>query len=97
MVQRKKSARIKNLGEVALTELLGIMNQSFHSGIVPKIWRHAIIIPILKNGKPASKMISYRPISLTSVVVKTLERLIMDRLYYEAETKNWISDKQAGF
>ena len=88
---------LKNLGEVALTELLGIMNQSFNSGIVPKIWRHAIIIPILKSGKPASNMASFRPISLTSVVVKTLERLIMNRLYYEAETKEWIIDKQSGF
>ena len=88
---------LKNLGEVALTELLGIMNQSFQTGIVPKTWRHALIIPILKNGKSASKMESYRPISLTSVVVKTLERLIMNRLYYEAETKEWISNKQAGF
>ena len=65
---------LKNLGEIALTELLGIMNQSFQTGIVQKIWRHAIIIPILKNGKPASKMESYRPISLTSVVVKTFQR-----------------------
>ena len=88
---------LKNLGDIALTELLGIMNQSFQTGVVPKIWRHAIIIPILKNGKSASKMESYRPISLTSVVVKTLERLIMNRLYYEAETKEWISNKQAGF
>ena len=88
---------LKNLGKVALNELLEIMNQSFHSGIVPKIWKHAIIIPILKNGKPASKMESFRPISLTSVIVKTLERMIINRLYYEAETKGWLSDKQAGF
>ena len=88
---------LKNLGKVALNELLEIMNQSFHTGILPKIWKHAIIIPILKNGKPASKLESFRPISLTSVVVKTLERMIVNRLYYEAETKGWISDKQAGF
>ena len=78
---------LKNLGKVALNELLEIMNHSFHSGIVPKIWKHAIIIPILKNGKPASKMESFRPICLTSVIIKTLDRMIVNRLYYEAETK----------
>ena len=88
---------LRNPGEIALTELLDIINHSFQSGIVPKTWRHAIIIPILKSGKAASKLESYRPISLTSVVVKTMERMIMNRLYYEAETKGWISDKQAGF
>jgi hypothetical protein len=34
---------------------------------------------------------------MTSEVVKTLEMLIVNRLYYETATKEWISDKQSGF
>ena len=56
-----------------------------------------MIIPLLKAGKPASELESYRPISLTSCVVKLLERLINNRLYFLAESKGWIADQQAGF
>ena len=74
-------AFLKELGPKALTELLEIFNASFHHSNIPQLWRHAIIIPLLKAGKPASEIESFRPISLTSCVVKVLERLIADRLY----------------
>ena len=35
--------------------------------------------------------------SLTSCVVKLLERMIVERLYYMAETKGWFSKFQACF
>ena len=64
---------LKNLGPIALAKLLEIFNLSLESATCPQIWRKAIIIPLLKIGKPASKLDSYRPISLTSCVVKALE------------------------
>ena len=88
---------LKNLGPKAKESLLDILNESFSSGEVPRIWRHAVIIPIIKAGKPSSKLASYRPISLTSCVVKLLERMLCDRLYYLAETNGWICRTQAGF
>jgi ribonuclease HI len=88
---------LKNLGEIAMEELLAICNHSFKTAEIPAVWRHAIIIPILKKGKPSSKMDSYRPISLTSCVAKTLERMINNRIYYIAETKGWLSKSQTGF
>ena len=57
----------------------------------------AIIIPLLKAKKPASDLASYRPISLTSCIVKVLERMVANRLYHLAETNGWISAAQAGF
>ena len=53
--------------------------------------------PLLKAGKSPSEVASFRPISLTSCVVKLLERIIADRLYYIAETNNMFSRFQAGF
>ena len=47
--------------------------------------------------KPASDLESYRPISLTSCVVKVLERMIANRLYHLAEMNGWIHAAQAGF
>ena len=72
---------LKELGPKALKELLDICNASFLHADVPQTWRHAVIIPLLKNAKPASDVESYRPISLTSCVVKVLERMISNRLY----------------
>ena len=71
---------IKELGEKALTELLDIFNDSLVHADLSQVWRHAIVIPLLKSGKPASEIASFRPISLTSCVVKLMERMIAERL-----------------
>ena len=54
-------------------------------------------ISLLKAGKPSSKVASFRPVGLTSCIVKTLERMFATRISYLAETNNWFSDSQAGF
>ena len=88
---------LKALGPRALSELLAIFNASFRNADCPQMWRNAIIIPLLKAGKPASDLASYRPVSLTSCLVKLLERILADRLYHLAESSNWFSKYQAGF
>ena len=88
---------LKSLGPLALQELLSIFNSSFSLAHCPRIWRVAIIILLLKAGKSPSEVASFRPISLTSCVVKLLERILADCLYYIADTKNMFSRFQAGF
>ena len=88
---------LKSLGPLALQELLSIFNSSFSLAHCPRIWRVATIIPLLKAGKSPSEVASFRPISLTSCVVKLLERILADRFYYIAETSNIFSRFQAGF
>ena len=88
---------IKALGQTAQTILLQLFNTSFDSASIPQEWRNAIIIPLLKLGKAPSSLSSYRPVSLTSCLVKTLERTIADRLYYITESSNMLSNLQAGF
>ena len=90
-------AFIKELGPVALGELLAICNLSLRESKCPQIWLNAIIIPLLKAGKAPSQMASFRPVSLTSCVSKVLERMIAGRLYYLAESKGWFASIQAGF
>jgi hypothetical protein len=94
MISRPLSSE---LGPNALSELMAIFNLCFLSAEIPQQWRHAIIIPLLKAGKPASEVDSYRPISLTSCVIKLLERLISNRLYTMAENRRWLVNEQAGF
>ena len=90
-------AFLMELGPKGRELLLALFNESFSSAQLPQDWRLAMIIPLLKAGKPASELESFRPISLTSCIVKLLERLINNRLYFLAESKGWISDSQAGF
>ena len=88
---------LKSLGPLALQELLSIFNSSFSLAHCPQIWRVANIIPLLKAGNSPCEVVSFRPISFTSCVVKLLERILADRLYYIAETNNMFSRFQAGF
>ena len=88
---------LQHLGNTAVKKLLDIYNLSWKQGQVPQCWREATMIPILKRGKNKSKAQSYRPISLTSCVCKTLERIINQRLQLYLETENIIAPQQAGF
>ena len=90
-------AFLQNLGPVAMAMMLDLFNLSFNTAKLPQSWRTACIIPLLKGGKPASEISSYRPISLTSCMVKALERMVANRIYYLAETQGWLSNYQAGF
>ncbi len=47
-----------------------------------------------ESGKAIS---SYKSISLTSCVAKTLERILQNRLFYLAEARDWLCTEQAGF
>ena len=88
---------LKSLGPLALQKLLSIFNLSFSFSHCPRIWRVVTIIPLLKAGKSSSEIASFRPISLTTCVVKPLVRLPAYCLYYIAETKSMFSKFQAGF
>ena len=88
---------LKHLGPRAFHWLLLICNKSLRSGVIPQMWRNAVIIPILKAGKSPAHLTSFRPISLTSCIMKLLERMLCERLYDMAEQHQWFSKLQAGF
>ena len=88
---------LKSLGPLALQELLFIFNSSFSFAHCPRTWSISTIIPLLKAGKSTGEVASFCPISLTSCVVKLLECILADLLYYIAETNNLFSRFQAGF
>ncbi|GFS72494.1 putative RNA-directed DNA polymerase from transposon BS [Trichonephila clavipes] len=71
---------IGHLGPHGMQKHLDIFNFSSKIGRLPRDWKRAIIIPILKPGKDTSTSASYRPIALTSFVCKRMERLVLDRL-----------------
>ena len=88
---------LKELGPLASNLLLDIANLSWETGFCPQPWRDAEIIPLLKKGKPASSVDSYRPVSLTSCIAKTVERMVASRMAHLAEQNQWWCEDQAGF
>ncbi|GFU31211.1 probable RNA-directed DNA polymerase from transposon BS [Trichonephila clavipes] len=87
---------LKHLGCNALSVLLTLYNHSWKYG-VPAIWKKAIVVPIPKKNKPLDDLNSYRPISLTSILSKVMERMITSRLDWYLEINNLLTSSQAGF
>jgi len=66
-------------------------------GILPSLWKKAIVMPVPKTGKDPTSTANYRPISLTSMMGKSMERIINTKLHWLLETNNVIGNEQAGF
>ena len=66
--------------DTSLLIFLEIFNDIWKTGNIPKSWKEATVIPILKPDKDHTDPTNYRPISLTSCIYKTMERMINDRL-----------------
>jgi len=64
---------------------------------VPKKWKVSKITQILKKDKDANQTSSYCPISLTSVLAKSAERMVANRLTTFLEEKNIICPQQAAY
>jgi hypothetical protein len=77
-----------NLSDFELSTILKFIN---------KTWREANIIPILKKGKQPNYVSSYRPISLTSNLGKTAERMRNERLYWWLENTKSLNSNQSCF
>ena len=88
---------LKHLPAESMSLLLDIYNHIWQTGDFPECWNEAIVIPIPKPGKDHSDPNNYRPISLTSCVCKTLERMINDRLVWYLEHNNILTEIQCGF
>ncbi|KZS06599.1 Uncharacterized protein APZ42_029899, partial [Daphnia magna] len=92
-----RNEMLKNLSTANKFYLLHLFNRLFASGYVPEIWKSAVVIPLLKQNKPAEDPNSYRPVSLTSCLGKMLERILANRLHWFLECKGLINIAQAGF
>ncbi len=67
---------------------------SYESGKIPGDWKMANVVPVHKKGSK-SDVTNYRPISLTSLVMKVYEKIIRDEILLRCRHK--IDDRQHGF
>ena len=87
---------LREVKEEVAPHLASIFNESIRSGCVPRDWRLADITPIFKKGD-RSQPSNYRPISLTSIVGKLMESVIVDRISDHMESNNLLRNSQHGF
>ena len=73
-----------------------IFRQSLREQRLPVPWKTSSVIPIFKKGARYNPL-NYRPISLTAVTCKCLERLICQQLTGYLEENSILSDHQFGF
>lgn len=88
---------LRHLDEVSEEIILDYFNVSIQAAFVATIHKRATIIPILKSGKDPKDIKSFRPVSLTSPVAKTLESCLATRMAAWAEEKEVLPREQAGF
>ena len=80
-----------------LAEPLSVMFSSFFSvHQVPNVWSKAVVTPIFK-GSDSCNASNYRPISLTCVECKLMERIIAVQMLDDLRVNSLISRQQHGF
>ena len=72
------------------------MNKSLFNGYFPKSWKKAIVVPIPKINNP-SEIGDLRPIALTPLPGKMLERFVHTQLLSHLDQYNILTEFQNGF
>lgn len=69
---------------------------SYSSGIFPTSWKFANVQPVPKKGSRSDPS-NYRPIAITSILSKVMEKIINRKLMSYLEVNKLLSDRQYGF
>ena len=87
---------LKRCAKVAAMFLTFIFDQSLNTGDIPEDWRQALIHPVFKGGS-TKRPENYRPISLTCICCKMMERVLVSSIVMHLEDFNLFSENQHGF
>jgi hypothetical protein len=60
--------------------LADLMTAMLRLGVVPPAWRSSVFVPLLKPGKSESEASSYRPVAITRVMCRLMERVLLKRI-----------------
>lgn len=87
---------LKNCANELSYPILQIWKDSLKSSYIPQCYKNQTITPVFKKGSK-SKAANYRPISLTSHIIKTFERIIRKIIVNHLEQNNLLCQNQHGF
>ena len=73
-----------------------MLDITVNNGAVPRDWKTAVVVPIHKGGDRSSAK-NYRPVSLTSVVCKSMEYIITGYIRQVWDDRDWLYKGQHGF
>ena len=87
---------LKESAESLSVPIHQLFTKSLQSGVLPRQWKEANVTCIFKKGDKSSPG-NYRPVSLTSVLCKTLEKVVREAIMTHLNNNNLLSDCQYGF
>ena len=73
-----------------------LFNATLHQGRIPREWKSAYVTPIFKKGDK-HRPENYRPISLTSIICKTIEHIIHSQIIHHLDNHNLLTESQFRF
>ena len=85
---------LKSTAAAISPSLCRLFNMSLSLGVVPGDWKKANISPVYKSKDPSLET-NYRPISLLSILSKTLERCVFNHCF--PHTSQFLYNLQHGF
>ena len=71
---------LKHAGHAIWSALADIYTFSWVHSITPQSWREANVMALYKNSGDRANPSSYRPISMTAIIIRTFEHLVHHRL-----------------
>lgn len=89
--------QLKNLPANCYHIIENIYNAILASHHIPSVLENIKMIFLNKPNKDATSPLNYRPICLLETLIKTLEKIMANRLQYYLEHNNLLSEKQFGF
>ena len=76
--------------------LQAIFQRSLDTGELPADWKKALITPVFKKAS-RSDLANYRPVSLTCICCKLLERIVNRHILNHLDEHKILADSQHGF
>ena len=87
---------LKETNDCIVSPLCKLFRQSLDQGQLPNDWKIANVTTLFESGDRQLPE-NYRPISLTSVVYKLMERIIRNEIVSHMESNNLFVEEQHGF
>ena len=91
------NAMLKHLTEKSKIALCNLFNIIIENNCIPASWKTATVTMLFKNKGEASDAKNYRPISVTSVLLRFLEKIMIGRFWEHLKKHKLIINQQSGF
>merc|ERR1711867_72441 len=90
------SKTIKKIGDLIAPQIMHMVNTIIRTAVFPQCFKVTKIIPILKAGKPADLIDSYRPVNCLPTLEKLTESWLLRAITGWTESANLISHNHHG-